>query len=223
MFYNHFAKRKRNKLGSFLVKKTFEKLAKIVAKDSPVNILEIGIGKGIFYEQLKKEMPEMNYTGIEASAALFLEAKNKNINAINCFVPPFPDVLENNSFNLIIMSHVIEHFKDYKEIFDVLKSVNNLLKQGGHILLFYPCAIDYGMDFFDGDYSHSYITTKNRINSLLEDNGFCVVKNDSYRACFNNFKLFFFLLCKVINCFKFLNIRVRHTFRKNLLTIAKKV
>ncbi|MDR3000634.1 MAG: class I SAM-dependent methyltransferase [Fibromonadaceae bacterium] len=221
MFYDTFAKRKRTGLGNFLIEKTFEKLAKIAAKDSPVKILEIGVGRGVFYEQLKKEIPQMDYTGIEASVPLFEAAKSKNINVIKCFIPPFPS-LEENSFDLIVMSHVLEHFRDYKEVLDVLSGVNNLLKQNGKFLLFYPCAKDWGKDFFDCDYSHSYITTKNRVDSLLADSGFQVIKRDSYRACFNNFKCFFLLFSKIINCLAFFNIKMRVTFKKNLLTIAQK-
>jgi len=223
MFYDSFSGRKRNGLGSFLVEKTFEKLAKIAAGYSPVKILEIGVGKGIFYEKLKKEIPQMQYTGIEASAAMFEETEKKGINAIKCFVPPFPPSLEKGSFDMIIMSHVLEHFRDYREVLEVLSGINALLKPNGKLLLFYPCARDYGIDFFDCDYSHSYATTQNRVKDLLFDSGFKVIKRDAYRACFNNFKLFFYILSKAVKFCAFLNIRTRNTFGKNPLTIAEKI
>jgi SAM-dependent methyltransferase len=222
-YYSHFADRKRNKWGSLLVKKVFEKLAKIAAEGSPVKILEIGIGKGIFFEALKKEIPQMEYTGIEASEALFAEAKSKGINAIKCLVPPFPKELENGSFDLVVMSHVIEHFLDWREVLEVLNAINALLKNGGKLLLFYPCARDFGMDFFETDYSHSYVTTSGRVDCLLADTGFRVIKRDSYRACFNNFRFFFFCISKIINRFAFLNVKTRDTFNKNLLTVAEKI
>jgi len=222
MFYDSFFHRKRNRLGSFLVEKTFEKLAKIAAGYSPAKILEIGIGKGVFYEKLKKEIPFMEYTGIEASDIMFEEAKKKGMNAIKCFVPPFPELLEKGGFDLIIMSHVLEHFKDCKEVLEVLNGINTLLKPSGKLLLFYPCARDYGIDFFDCDYSHSYITTQNRVRDLLFDSGFQIIKRDSYRASFNNFRLFFYAFSKAINFCAFLNIKTRNTFKKNLLTVAEK-
>jgi len=222
-FYDSFAKRKRTKLGSFLVEKTFEKLSKIAAEFSPVKILEIGIGKGIFYKHLKAQIPQMEYIGIEASDTLYEEAKSKDINAIKCFVPPFPQTLEKGSFDMVIMSHILEHFMNYREVLDVLGEVNNLLKQNGKLLLFYPCALDLGKDFFDCDYSHSYVTTKNRVDNLLLDSGFRIIKEDSYRACFNNFKWFFYILSKLVSCFSFLNIKIRITFKKNLFAIAEKI
>ena len=223
MFYDNFAKRKRTKLGSFLVEKTFEKLAKIAAKYSPVKILEIGIGRGIFYEKLKKEIPQMEYTGIEAGDTLFTDAKNKGINAIKCFVPPFPQELEKGSFDLVIISHVLEHFMNYREVLHVLSEINGLLKPNGKLLVFYPCAHDWGIEFFDYDYSHTYITAQNRVEKLLLDSDFQIIKQDSYRACFNRFKCFFYIFSKIVNYLAFFSIKMRVTFRKNLLTIAQKV
>jgi SAM-dependent methyltransferase len=164
----------------------------------------------------------MEYTGIEASDIMFEEAKKKGIDAIKCFVPPFPEYLEKGSFDLIIMSHVLEHFKDWKEVLEVLNGINALLKPNGKFLLFYPCARDYGIDFFDCDYSHSYITTQNRVRDLLFDSSFQIIKRDSYRACFNNFRLFFYAFSKAISFCAFLNIKTRNTFKKNLLTVAEK-
>jgi predicted TPR repeat methyltransferase len=222
-FYDSFAKRKKTKSGSFIVEKTFEKLSKIAAEFSPVKVLEIGVGNGIFYKHLKKQIPLMEYIGIEASNALYEDAKSKDINVIKCFVPPFPQVLEKGSFDLVIMSHILEHFINYREVLEVLGGVNDLLKQNGKLLLFHPCALDWGNDFFDCDYSHSYVTTKNRTNNLLLDSGFRIIKEDSYRACFNNFKCFFYILSKLVNCFAFFNIKMRISFKKNLLAIAEKI
>jgi 2-polyprenyl-3-methyl-5-hydroxy-6-metoxy-1,4-benzoquinol methylase len=223
MFYDSFFNRKKNRLGSLLVERLFEKLAKIAGKYFPIKILEIGIGNGIFYEKLKKEIPQMEYTGIEANNTMFEEAKKKGIDVIRSFIPPFPQNLEKGSFDLIIMSHVLEHFRDYREILEVLNGINALLKPSGKLLLFYPCARDYGIDFFDCDYSHSYITTQSRVKDLLFDSGFRIIRQDFYRACFNSFRLFFYILSRAMNFCSFLNIRTRNTFQKNLLTIAEKV
>jgi len=221
MFYYSFAKRKRNKLWTILVARLFKKLSKIVAGFSPVKVLEIGVGIGLFYEQLKRDIPQMEYTGIEASDVLYEELKAKGINAIKCFIPPFPQELERNSFDMVIMSNVLEHFRDYREVLDVLNGINGLLRQSGKLLLFQPCALDWGKDFYDCDYSHSYFVTQNRVDNLLLDSGFQVIKRDSYRACFNNFKWFFYIFSKVMSVVAFFNLGMRQAFKKNLLTIAE--
>jgi ubiquinone/menaquinone biosynthesis C-methylase UbiE len=223
MFYDSFANQKRNKYGKIIVGKTFEKLAKTVASYSPITILEVGIGQGIFYEKLKKEIPQMEYTGIEAGDTLYEEAKEKGINVVKCFVPPFPEELERGGFDMVVMSHVLEHFIDYREVLEVLTGINGLLKPNGKLLLFHPCARDCGfIDFFDAEYSHSYVTTRNRVDNLLYDSGFQVIKRDSYRACFTNFKAFFCILSKILNLCTFMYIKTRSTFSKNLLTVAEK-
>jgi len=222
MFYDSFAKRKRNKYGKILVEKFFEKLAKTAAGYSPIKILEIGIGQGIFYEKLKKEIPQMEYTGIEAGETLYEEAKIKGINAIKCFVPPFPEELERGGFDMIVMISVLEHFTDYREVLTALNGINGLLKPNGKLLLSYPCARDWGTCFFECDYSHSYPTTQHRTDNLLLDSGFRVIKHVSYRGCFNNFKLFFHILSQLVNSCSFLSIGKRIAFKKTVLTIAEK-
>jgi len=223
MFYNSFAKRKRNRFGAVLVAKLFKKLSKIVAGFSPVKVLEIGVGNGLFYEQLKKEIPQMEYTGIEASDVLYEKAKNKGINAIKCFIPPIPQELERGSFDLIVMISVLEHFRDYREILDVLNGLNGLLKQSGKLLLYVPCSIDWGKEFYDCDYSHSYFITQNRVDNLLSDSGFQVIKRDTYRACFNNFIWFFYIFSRVIDRLAFFHLGMRQMFKKSLMVIAEVV
>jgi len=229
MFYDSFAIRKRTKFGSFLVQKAIEKWVKVALESSPIKILEIGVGRRQFYEQLKKENPQMEYTGIEASDTLYEEAKNNGINVIKCFVPPFPQELMRESFDLVVMIHVLEHFRDFREATEVMKGINDLLKPKGRLLLICPCARDNGIEFFDCDYTHSYITTENRINMLLQDTGFKAVKWDSYRACFNNFKWFFYIASRIVNFLAFFlrygsyrSIKVKMTLSKNLMVVAEK-
>jgi len=229
MFYDFFVTRKRTKVGNFLVQKAIEKWVKVALESSPMKILEIGVGRRTFYERLKKENPQMKYIGIEAGDKLYEEAKSNGINVIKCFVPPFPQELEGECFDLVVMIHVLEHFRNFREAVEVLKGINGLLKPKGRLMLICPCARDNGMEFFDIDYSHSFITTENRINGLLQDTGFQVIKWDSYRACFNRFKMFFYILSKAVNIFAFFLrygsyfcIKVKTTFSKNLMVIAEK-
>jgi len=222
MFYDSFAKRRRNRLGAFLVAKLLRKLSKIAAGYSPVKVLEIGVGKGLFYEQLKKDVPQMQYTGIEASDTLYKEAESNGINAVKCFVPPFPPELERESFDLVVMINVLEHFRDYREVLGVLNGINDLLKTDGKLLLYVPCSMDWGKEFYDCDYSHSYFITRNRVDNLLSDSGYQVIKRDSYRACFNNFRWFFYIFSKVADRLPFFNLGMRQAFKKSLLTVARK-
>jgi SAM-dependent methyltransferase len=223
MFYDSFANRKRNKYGKILFAKLFEKLAKVAVGYSPITILEVGIGQGIFYEKLKKEIPQMEYTGIEAGDTLYEEAKEKGINVVKCFVPPFPEELERGGFDMVVMFNVLEHFVNYREVLDVLNGINDMLKPGGKVLIAYPCARDWGTCFFECDYSHSYETTQYRTENLLHDSGFKVIGSDSYRACFNNFRPFFYILSRLIDFCAFLSIGKRIAFKKTILTVAEKI
>jgi len=223
MFYDSFAKRKRNKLGAFLNEKVWEMLVKTAAAYDPEKILEIGIGRGGIYEKLKEKISRMEYTGIEASDICYEEARKKGINAIKCFVPPFPQELERGTFDMIIMSHVLEHFVDYKEVLGVLDGMNSLLKPGGKVILFHPDARDWGADFYECDYSHSYFTTRNRVDNLLHDTGFRIIRRDSYRACFKHFRWLFWIISRAVRPCHFLRVGIRITFNKNLLTVAEKL
>jgi SAM-dependent methyltransferase len=146
-------------------------------------------------------------------------------------IPPFPSELERGAFDLVIMCHLFEHFRDWQEALSVLGEISKLLKIGGRLLLLHPDYLDWGADYFDGDYSHSLILTRNRINNLVCDSGFKIIHTDSFRSFFRGAKPFFWLLSKFMSGFfgallcvtgnrKFFKPKI--AFKLTLLTICER-
>jgi 2-polyprenyl-3-methyl-5-hydroxy-6-metoxy-1,4-benzoquinol methylase len=68
------------------------------------NILEIGCGEGILLNELKKK--GFSVTGVEPSKTAVIRSKKRNLNII---MGSFPGVKINESFDLVVLSQVLEH------------------------------------------------------------------------------------------------------------------
>ena len=219
MFYDFYLNRKAGRLAKFQASRLVPALAKPALKGLPKNpkVLEIGVGRGDFAQYLKSI--NIDYTGIEANKILCDRLSEQGFNAICAQVPPFPSELKKENFDLVIMCHIFEHFMDFKEALKVLGEIFSLLKPGGRLLLFHPDYLDWGADYFDGDYSHSLILTRNRVDNLVSDSGFKIIHRDSFRSFFRGIKPFSWLLSKFLNC-AFGKPKI--AFKLNLLTICER-
>jgi SAM-dependent methyltransferase len=219
LFYDFYLNRPAGRLSKIQAKKLLPALAKPALRGLPQNprVLEIGVGRGNFAQYLKNV--GANYTGIEANKILCDKLNEQGFNVINSQIPPFPQELEKGTFDLVVMCHIFEHFMDYKEALKVLGEIFAILKSGGRLLLFHPDYLDWGTDYFDGDYSHSLILTRNRVDNLVSDSGFKIIHRDSFRSFFHGIKPFSWLLSKFMNC---LRGKPKLAFKLNLLTICEK-
>lgn len=234
MYYDHFAKHKNTHIGEAFVQRLFKTLSQWGLQGLPENprVLEIGIGRGVFAAHLHSQSNgKMRYTGIEPNQALCELARKEGLAAIPCMVPPFPAQLTRASFDLIVMSHVLEHFRDHIQALEVLAQIHELLAPGGRFLLFYPDYLDYGTDFFDVDYSHSFILTQSRVENLITDSGFAIQKQAGFRACFYRCPLLTWGISKGVDLIAGLLLKITHkrvffkakiTFKCNRLLIAQK-
>ncbi|MDR3000636.1 MAG: class I SAM-dependent methyltransferase [Fibromonadaceae bacterium] len=220
MFYDFYLNRKTGRLAKFQAERLIPALAKPALHGLPQSpkVLEIGVGRGDFAQYLKSI--GVNYTGIEANSNLCNRLNEQGFNVIYSQVPPFPKELERETYDLVVMCHIFEHLKDWQEALKVLGEIFALLKPGGRLLLFHPDYLDWGMDYFDRDYSHSLILTRNRVDNLVSDSGFKIIHRDSFRSFFRGIKPFSWLLAKVLNC-TFGKPKI--AFKLNLLTICEKV
>lgn len=233
MFYDFWKKRKLTRFGNKIVESVNFKITKIIYKffKNKKYILEIGPGKGCFLKYISKY--NYYYTAIEPNKNLAKQCKgiNKKAVIINAFIPPIK--LKNNTFDIVYMSHVLEHFSDHKEVLKVLKDIHRILKTDGSFVLFFPDYLSFKADFFDSDYSHEYITTMNRIKYLLQDTNFKIIKKIHFRGNFSGIsrilltpfffinKLIFSVLYSLFNIEMFLKAKI--TFGRNILVISKKV
>ncbi|KKQ71375.1 MAG: Methyltransferase type 11 [Candidatus Shapirobacteria bacterium GW2011_GWE1_38_92] len=87
--------------------------------DKNIKILEIGCGQGLMLKELQDS--GYNVMGIEPSKTACENAKRKNINVMNSY---FPTKLITDKFDLIIISHVLEHIKEYGKFLDSLPIIS---------------------------------------------------------------------------------------------------
>ncbi|MDR0517148.1 MAG: class I SAM-dependent methyltransferase [Fibromonadaceae bacterium] len=232
MFYDFYLNRPAGALAKAQAKRLIPALAKPALKGLPngLYVLEIGVGRGDFAQYFKSI--GANYTGIEANKILCDRLNEQGFNVICYSVPPFPQEFEKESFELVVMCHIFEHFMDYREALKVLSEIFSLLKPGGRMLLFHPDYLDWKTDYFDGDYSHSLILTRNRVDNLAQDAGFKVIHKDGFRSFFSGFKPLTWCLARFMNCFaglllcitgsrKFFKPKI--AFNLNLLTVCEKI
>ena len=107
----------------------FLKFNKLYIKE----VLEIGPGKGYLYENFENK-ENINYSVLETDIDSQKKFKQKNLKIYNNHFE-----IEENKFDLIIFSHVLEHV-DNPNIF--LTNINKFLKKDGVIFMEVPC-LDY--------------------------------------------------------------------------------
>ena len=126
------------------------------------------------------------------------ELLNNGFNIICSAIPPFPDI--NNKVDVIWMSHILEHARDYMHAREMLQSAYDKLEPNGYIVVITPDYISQGKYFFDIDWSHGYPVTLKRLNQILSDVGFKVAFSKHHVATITNeaISTLLYLLFKLI-------------------------
>ena len=112
--------------------KRANEVVEMVVRANPKRVLEIGCGEGFLLEKLSKKC-NAELFGAEISPERILLAKEKGFDCIikECDVVSLP--FEDNFFDLVIASEILEHTPDYKEVIKEMKRVVN-----GHIVVSFP-------------------------------------------------------------------------------------
>lgn len=134
-------------------------------------VLEVGAGDGSILQHLDtlNSFPEIHALEISQSGAdQILSRKLKNLRSVNVFDGyhiPFAD----DEFDLIILSHVLEHVEFERMLLREIKRVSK------HLVIEVPCDYRYGIDkrmkhFLD--YGHINMYTPSSLRFLLQSEGF---------------------------------------------------
>jgi hypothetical protein len=188
MYYDSYYHSKPTLLGNYLNVKLNQRLTRLMlpsfqGKDS-LRICEVGLGRGLLADVIMQNTVNTQYFAIEPNSLLAANGRSKGYCIHEEKIPPFPDSQNWGSFDVIIFSHVIEHFDSYSTILKVLEESNVRLAENGLLFIFMPDYLDYKEDFFSADYSHEFILTTRRMVKLLFDSHFEVTKIIGFRACF---------------------------------------
>lgn len=154
-------------------------------------VLDIGCGNGRDLSALGHRHPHISITGVDISPVMLREAslrlaaerlENIELKAADACALPFED----NTFDLVICSEVIEHIPDYKLAVDEIWRV---LCPGGSLILTTPnwCSL-YGLDRKllewirarrgkePWDHTYDYWKTPVEVKSVLKDHSFKIIK-----------------------------------------------
>jgi SAM-dependent methyltransferase len=140
-------------VGCRLKQRIIEFISKDYEKDQLINfvqkfakpgarILDIGCGYGRLLRPLKNLGYEV--TGIEQNEKI---AENNRQNGFDCVLPVESQKIT-EPFELLIFSHVIEHFSP-SDLLEFLNHYLSKLKQGGHVIIATPLYSNYFYDDFD--------------------------------------------------------------------------
>lgn len=136
-------------------------------------ILDFGSGTGNFLLKMKNS----NWTtvGIESSEKALEKALKKNVGKIHSQLAH----LQENSFDVITLWHVLEHVVNLNE---TLKSLHTLLNKSGTIIIAVPNRESYDANYYQSYWAgydvprHLWHFSQENMKSILEKSGFKLVK-----------------------------------------------
>jgi SAM-dependent methyltransferase len=136
-------------------------------------VLDIGAGAGEFARRCLAA--GYRYCAVEANQA-YASALEKMgaAEVVTGFVPPIP--FANGRFDLVYMSHLLEHMPDPLKALELVTEIRRVTKPEGLAALVVPDFLHDPRLFFDADYTHAFVTTENRVRMLLQDAGYELVR-----------------------------------------------
>lgn len=132
------------------------------------SFMEIGPGKGHFYEALKKSNVNADYSALDRNPRFLKQLKN--IKTYISTLPKLPKLPQ--EYDVIYAAYVIEHLKNGVEVYDFIQQCRSYLSDGGLLVLFFPDVLQQKFEFWNIDYTHQYPTTKRNVELILREAGF---------------------------------------------------
>ena len=159
-------------------------------------LLELGSGEGFVLELFENR--GFDVYGIEPSRDN-LEIINKKLKRGKCEVGFAENLQFDTKFDVIIMSHVLEHTVNCKEI---LSNLKNIISDKGILFIEVPnCENIDVLKHSINEQPHIHHFTKKSLQKLLENSGFRIVKIDifdsSIKSMFDRFKYFVYWILKM--------------------------
>jgi SAM-dependent methyltransferase len=167
--YDFFAARRTTFLAGILRKVLVRRFLSEIRDhcDCVNDVLEIGTGDGYLARALRDA--GYRYLGYEPNDVLAEQARAAGFEMRNALVPPLQEY--DSSCDVILMSHVFEHMADNRQAMEFLAEAKRCLRPGGTLIILSPDLIDFGADFWNVDYTHTFPTSLHRVQQMLMDSG----------------------------------------------------
>lgn len=160
---------------------------KYIERKNKLSILDFGAGYGGMIDILKK-YGEVSASEVSENAILSCKSRGYK----DVFIDNDSTFSKNNSFDIVTLFDVVEHFKDDKKL---VNSVYNVLKPGGYIVVTVP-AYKWLWSAHDIEHEHYRRYTIKTITGLLNNAGFEIM-HSSY------WNMFLFLPAAIARLFGF--------------------
>lgn len=178
--YSNYIRREPHARSQRFISNWHKKLLKHALSDSenPIkNVLEIGPGHGYFATHVVDL--GMDYLFIDTSPAVYAKMKNEGFDG---YLGKVGDFLGSTKrFDLIWLSHVLEHSPTWVDARQLLSDLTGLLSQTGRIVIIGPDAQCWGREFWNIDATHGFPTTLRNVCQLADDVGLSVLKARHHR------------------------------------------
>lgn len=173
-FYSWFAERKITGFGAKRRRRTEQLKMRTVKPFLPDKVRMLEIGPGIGWFAAEADEAGFEYEAVEPAEPLRKILTEQGLNVIDGMTPPIPK--ESGQFDFVYSDQVLEHFPTYTKAFEFAQECRRVLKPGGILCLIAPNYLSQRSFFFDIDYTHNYVTTHRRMNQLVTDAGFEIVR-----------------------------------------------
>jgi SAM-dependent methyltransferase len=171
-FYEQFRQGKATPLGSWIVHQMALRVYDCAQIKEGHRVLEIGAGKGYFAKICFEK--EINYSAIEPNVHMARALESQNARVYRNLVPPLPEM--DGMFDRVVMINVMEHMDTMTAALSVAEQVHGILNPGGRFVIVAPDYVNWRFRFFQGDFSHNYVTTLKRLRGLLMSAGYDTIQ-----------------------------------------------
>jgi len=169
--YSDYIRREPHPRNAVFIKKWHGKLLNLALQQTqspPKNVLEIGPGHGYFAEHcrdkgLSYEFCDTSSAVLEKMSALGFEGHLGLLHELT---------LSPGQFDLIWMSHVLEHSPTWLAAREMVDAAQQLLAPNGALVIVSPDILSWRHEFWNVDWSHGYPTSVRNVVQMCSDVGF---------------------------------------------------
>jgi len=136
-------------------------VSKYIDKDSAILDIACGLGGKML---LLKEAGYSNVRGVEINENSVRECNEQGLNVVT--FDEFKKESVKNEYDVILLSHIIEHF-EYRELIEFMETYLQYLKKDGYVIIITPVLNAYFYDAFDHVKPYSHIGILNIFGEQL--------------------------------------------------------
>lgn len=164
-YYDFWGKKNVTSLGRRWSRKAAEYTLRRAAQYvTPLDrIVEIGPGRGFLAHACLSR--EIHHIGVDANMRLLANLEPGH--TVCSFVPPIP--LDDAICDAVIANYVLEHMVGLTQAQMLINEMRRIVRPGGVVIITSPDVLWEGIEFWDCDYSHNFVTTARRLYQLFCD------------------------------------------------------